>query len=215
MSKVEKYIETKEKYFKTSLERDRTALLYNHVKNTLNDTLKHAKIGKVISVFMILACLSLTIYAFVQAGVVFATIIYAMLSLLGVFKYSEYASKENKALEEASDFFIFHKSNLDKSNVGSQKSFLLDKYNRFKNESSQLQQSYKNQEKFLKIEEIESYVEEKNLTKDKMKILEDITNRFYEERKEMEQILEKKGSVLSKIKTMKSWNSKKIKKVQY
>tara|TARA_Y100001960_G_scaffold119032_1_gene127475 strand:- start:14406 stop:14972 length:567 start_codon:yes stop_codon:yes gene_type:complete len=185
MSRVEKYIETKEKYFKTSLERDRTGLLHNHIKNTLNETLKYTKIGKTISVFVILACLSLTIAAFVQAGVVFATIVYAMLSLLGVFKYSEYASKENKALEEASDFFVFHKSNFDKSNVGSQEVFLLDKYNKFKNESFQLKQSYESQEKFLKIEEIESYIEEKNLTKDQMEILENITNRFYEEKKQL------------------------------
>ena len=58
MSRVEKYIETKEKYFKTSLERDRTGLLHNHIKNTLNETLKYTKIGKTISVFVILACLS-------------------------------------------------------------------------------------------------------------------------------------------------------------
>ena len=185
MSRVEKYIETKEKYFKTSLERDRTGLLHNHIKNTLNETLKYTKIGKTISVFAILACLSLTIAAFVQAGVVFATIVYAMLILLGVFKYSEYASKENEALEEASDFFVFHKSNFDKSNVGSQEVFLLDKYNKFKNESFQLKQSYESQEKFLKIEEIESYIEEKNLTKDQMEILENITNRFYEEKKQL------------------------------
>ena len=108
-----------------------------------------------------------------------------MLILLGVFKYSEYASKENEALEEASDFFVFHKSNFDKSNVGSQEVFLLDKYNKFKNESFQLKQSYESQEKFLKIEEIESYIEEKNLTKDQMEILENITNRFYEEKKQL------------------------------
>jgi hypothetical protein len=215
MSRVEKYIETKEKYFKTSLERDRTGLLHNHIKNTLNDTLKQAKIGKVLSVFMILACLSLTVTAFVQAGVVFATIVYAILSLLGVFKYSDYASKENKALEEASDFFVFHKSNLDKSNVGNQEVFLLDKYNKFKNESSQLKQLYESQEKFLKIEEIESYVEEKKLTESQMEILENITNRFYEEKKAIEEMLEKKGNVLSKIKTMKSWDHKKIKKNQF
>lgn len=215
MSRVEKYIETKEKYFKTSLERDRTGLLYNHIKNTLNETLKYTKIGKAVSVFMIFACLSLTVAAFIQAGFVFATIVYAMLSLLGVFKYSDYTSKENKALEEASDFFVFHKSKFDKYNVGSQETFLLDKYNKFKNESSQLKQSYENQEKFLKIEEIESYVENKNLTKSHMEILENITNRFYEEKKAIEQMLEKKGNVLSKIKTMKSWDNKAIKKVQY
>jgi hypothetical protein len=215
MSKVEKYIETKEKYFKTSLERDKTSLLYNHIKNTLNDTLKYTKIGKVISVFFIFGCLSLTVVAFVQAGVVFATIVYAILSLLSFVKYHEYTTKENEALEEASDFFIFHKNKFDKFNIGSQEMSLFDKYNKLKNESSQLKQSYENQEKFLKIEEIESYIEEKKLTKSQMEILENTINRFYEEKKAIEHMLEKKGNVLSKIKTMKSWDNETIKKFQY